>query len=515
MIVDGHICTEIGDVLYITTQVPIIATTSLLTFTDSIIGTTGTRFFNKLFQYSPDGIKYTEWQELSNTNLAKIEFEDWNTPMVNLRYERAGTDPTGDLEFNGIIFGGTAITYSPDSQIGSVSLFKDIIYNNPEVFQLALNLTKKLYESGIVPQYIERDTEDDTDYIAFWKTVAHYFALFSIYTQQFKNIYFIREWLLQYVEQYGLFFNGTEEMADIQYAIANLYDEYRKRGTAMVVIPKGTFLLDGSETIIDGEYLRLIGWNGYDDFIFQLRKKQFVGWWINKCSPNYKGLTHTGVQINKAPENTEDVLDLSKYTTDGSIVIDGSKSVVQLGSGETLSFIIPISINQDYELTFWCKQSLVAGVGMLKVAGAAYNHYGSIIGVLQDTTGTVNGIFISSLRTADNTVYYFVRIILYKSTTSQVNTPTNMNQGVNLRSIPGQEEMYWWLQNNNSGGTVNLWDIKCRPLRTAYSTGFVQTGNLIDVWRKNNNGRFNDDQINDLAKKYLFPYNSKQLTTAL
>ena len=521
MIIDGNQCTEIGDVLLMTTQVPIIATTSLLTFTDSIIGTTGTRFFTKLFQYSPDGIVFGDWQALTNANLQLITFESWNTPVVNLRYERSGTDTTGILEFDGITFGGTAITYTPDSPIGAVSLFKDILYNTPETFDLMINLAQKLFGIGIVPQYIERGDTDvdltinDDDYIAFWKTVAHFFALFSVYGQRWLTLFFNRDWLLQYAAGYGFFFNGDEDMADIQYVIANMYSEYRKRGTALVVMPKGRVLLDGSTTPVTGEYLRLIGWNGWDDFIFQLRKKQFTGWWLDCSSPNYKGLTHMGVQINKAPENTQDVLDLSKYLTTGSptLITDSSKHVVRLSPGDSIGFKTPISLLQDYELTFWCKEDTVLAT-ILQVSGLPYNHSGSLIGsTLQDTIGTYTSIFISGLTVADNTVYYFVRVILYKQSTSQPNTTTNMGQGVNLRSMPGQEVMKWIIKNTSLSDHANLWDIKCRPLRTVYSTGFMQPGNLIEIWRKNNNGHYSSDQSNQLARKYLFPYNSIQLTT--
>lgn len=517
----GNICTEIGDVLEITTDVPIIATTSLLTFSDSITGTTGTRFFAKLFQYSPDGIIFGDWQTLTNHNLQQIIFQDWNTPIINLRYERSGTDNTGSLQFNGITFHGTAIDYIPDSPVGLTSLFKDILYNNPEVFELTINLTKKLYEVGIVPNYIERGdfnvdlTVNDDDYIAYWKTVAHYFALFSIFCQQFKTLYFNRDWLFQYVQQYGLFLNGDEEMADVQYIIANLYDEYRKRGTAMVVIPKGTLLLDGSETIVDGEYLRLIGYNHYDDFTFQLRKRQYTGWWINNSSPCYKGLTHTGVQINKAPENTQDILDLSKYIVSGTTLItDGLKNVAQLSAGDKLAFFTPINNSCDYELTFWVKQDDITP--MLQVYGLPYNHYGILMGpTLEDTLGAiVLPNFINGLITPDSSVYYFVRVILFAHNINQLNTQTNMNQGINLRSIHNQESMYWQFMNIGSG-EIFLWDIKVRPLRTSYSTGFIQIGNFIEIWRKNNNGHYNNEQSNDLTRKNLFPYNTIQQITDL
>jgi hypothetical protein len=57
---------------------------------------------------------------------------------------------------------------------------------------------------------------------------------------------------------------------------------------------------------------------------------------------------------------------------------------------------------------------------------------------------------------------------------------------------------------------INIWNFKVRPLRTPYSTGFLTTNNLLSLWRKNNKKHLSNDEVDNLAKDYLLPYNSIQ-----
>jgi len=51
-------------------------------------------------------------------------------------------------------------------------------------------------------------------------------------------------------------------------------------------------------------------------------------------------------------------------------------------------------------------------------------------------------------------------------------------------------------------------DFKVRPLDREFSTGFIQSGPFIINWLKNNNQNLTNEQIEEIERKYLIPYNS-------
>src|SRR5882672_3636678 len=145
--------TEIGDVLYIRTEVPIIGLITLIDFLDTVSGETINRYFKKEFRYSRDGVNFYPWLLLTTTNISTVIVDPTDTFIIEYRYSRIGTDTTGEIAFNDV-------TLQADFEPSSCgTLYQDSIFaqffscQNLEVLGWAINVLEKMYKKGIVPTY--------------------------------------------------------------------------------------------------------------------------------------------------------------------------------------------------------------------------------------------------------------------------------------------------------------------------------------------------------------------------
>lgn len=53
-----------------------------------------------------------------------------------------------------------------------------------------------------------------------------------------------------------------------------------------------------------------------------------------------------------------------------------------------------------------------------------------------------------------------------------------------------------------------IWDFKFKPMLTPFSTGFLNSNGLIEIWRKNNKKDLTEDQIQAIANRYLLGYDA-------
>lgn len=60
-----------------------------------------------------------------------------------------------------------------------------------------------------------------------------------------------------------------------------------------------------------------------------------------------------------------------------------------------------------------------------------------------------------------------------------------------------------------------VWGFAVKPLRTLYSTGFIQASGLLEIWRKNNKKNLVQSQIDQLAKRFLLPDDTNMTVTEL
>lgn len=556
MAVIGNTLSEIGDIIYIYTQGAVAGNVQINSFTDTLVGETPTRFFDKQFRYSLDGVNYSSWDALTNANLANVTGTVTSLLFFEFRYERVGTDNTGLLEFGGITLNGNIIIQVTPGVTTLQSIFEELAQNDALTSAICNNLLKKIYQAGILPRFIERgEGVNDTDFVSFWSAICCFLAMVSAFGDEFDSILYKRKYLKEYLTQQGLFYCPEEILfSELQFLANNFHDEIRKRGTQLTYKKLGTELLDGSVTEIDGEWLRLICRNRYDEFLVDVVEKKKHGFCVDESSPLYNG-NYKSKQINKTEENTSDFVDLLLYDlqtpADVSIATDtiGDTARLQANGSTRVGFgfdilsppplvntdqLIIVDKEIDYEITFMVKRT-AGTVGTLWFGVHGYNRNGSLkpLAFQSIATGAVENIFFQDTTNAvtnKEDTWYQVRGIIYAANSSLIANPkyqkTNVI-GVNLRMDYMEDidmvKPFIQIEGATTDDVFQIHDFKMRPLikgknllplTTTGEIGvrnpqFIQGDVIVMNWLKNNNDRFNDEQVRNRIQDYLLPYQQK------
>lgn len=239
MIVNDNELTEKGDVLIFKT-IPIFNLQNLSGVVFNTTGETLNRYFSYKFSFSVDGIVYTDWIDYNSLpdllNAINPILNNKTVLTVKFWCERSGSDLTGSLILDGIDLNGVYLPYTPDFQNSLKSIFEEQKYDDVDVWNYMVNLSQKIYESGILPTYIERNEKpnnikEDEDFIAYWTSIAQFFALNYIYSIKFTIIFWRKELLCEYLKQRNVIFCECSDIITLQTIAKNLFDEFRQRGT--------------------------------------------------------------------------------------------------------------------------------------------------------------------------------------------------------------------------------------------------------------------------------------------
>lgn len=568
--VNGNTLSEIGDVLNIYSQVVVNASIDLSGFTDETFGENQNRFFTKKFRYSLDGLNFSEWLELTNENIQAISGTVNGLLFFEFKYERSGTETSGILEFISIeIFGNIDIQIVENTATLD-SIFAELANNDFHTEAIRNNIMRKIYHNGIIPKFIERgEGIDDEDFISYWSAVCLFFAYFSSFADNFDNLLYNRDYLAEYLKQSNVQVNDKELVyEDLFYIVQNLYDQMRKRGTAMTFKKKGEELKDGFINEVDGEWLRLVCKRHYDEFLLEVIPKENSGFCLGSSSPMYNG-TYFSKQLNKTEENTSDFVDLSKYSVMGEVSIaenvDGLNclNIRRHNSGLGFDFnsppfeleskeLITIDENIDYEFTFNFKRitnNPNFSNCKLRIGILCYNRNNILI---PNATENIFTESIQNLMLDDNLFgiskirneWYSFRGVLYSKFSEKIallkNSRTNLNKGSNLRiassnsQIVDKIKLCVYITNEFyptiTENIVFIHDLKFRPLirgknilnRRVSSVNaiineppyilnpqFLQSTTFCLNWRVNNNQDKNDLKLDNFIQNYLIPYQHK------
>lgn len=543
---------EIGDILYIYSQVVVDGDVSLNNYIDEINGETPTRFFDKKFRYSKDGLNYSNWIDLTNTNIQLISGMVRGLLFLEFKYERSGIDNTGILEFLGLKVNGNVILQICNNTTTLESIFSELYNNDFYTTAVRNNLLRKIYYHGIVPKFIERgEGIDDEDYISFWGAISLFLAFVSSFSNNFDIIFFKRDLLTEYLYQQGLKFCRKEiTFTDLQYLTSNLYDEIRKRGTSLTYKKKHSELLSGDFTMTDGEWMRILCRNHYDEFLLDIIEKERHGYCIGSSSPLYNG-TNQSEQLNKTKENTKDFIDLNKYSLFGAynLITDGSKKCLSISGANLsglgfnpnnipkitkLSNLITVDPELDYEITFDIKRK--SGSGLINFGVLGYNRNGVYKeNSIQNINN--NSIYRDFLvmgvdelcRIQD--IWYSVRGIIYAKNSQSLsieNSRLNIGFGNNLKFSSFELAEKIQIQLNSKNSDILIHNLKMRPLirgkhilplngkdiKTSVNPyiknpQFVQAPLMVLNWRKNNNESMDEKELDNFIQEFLLPYQQK------
>jgi hypothetical protein len=214
MITNLYTSTANGDIIVFEKKVSFLRNPTL-TYVDTTSGETIYNLFTKNFRYALDGVHFTNWVPLTQANLNILSSaitQDNKKIWLHFQYVYTLANGGGSgvaLTINTASLNGISVLKAYNYQATNKTIFGKYV-NDSLVYDLTINLAAKLYDPGIVPEYMDRRSEEfsltsDTDYIDFWTSVAHFYSLFYVYVLQFTNIYY-NNMLCEYLRQKNIIF---------------------------------------------------------------------------------------------------------------------------------------------------------------------------------------------------------------------------------------------------------------------------------------------------------------------
>lgn len=484
---------------------PVVGIIALTGFVDDATTVIGSDII-KTFRYSTNGVVFSIWQSLTLDNLTAIVLTSKDVFVAEINYRKVPSNSTIN-----------ATEFSIEATTGTAEIagfyFTNSLFNryfeitNIDSLNWYINVLNKLYQKGVVPNFIDRldDFGSPDDFLALWGAVARFFSFYVELARTFSQFYNNLTLITEFLTQRGLNVSPENTLEELQYILNTYYFQMGERGTV--------------ETMGD-ELLRLIHSKTLiDEYIWCLFRKQHYGWNLGNSSPLYRSLRIVD-SLNKAPWSPKYVsLDNSASFSNGTVIHDDDidKDVLSLSSpgdgisfGNTFGNSIIIDPKLDYQISF--KVKIITGT--LHVSGVGYANDTSEISLKSKTTGIDESFFLHEAVLSRPDRYTTVRLYLYNqdSGISALNE-TNIRQGQNLMSVEGVVKLGFEIFPEN--GSLLIYDIRIVPMITSYSRGFLQSNNFIAVWLLNRNKTYNDAELKDYISKYLIPYNCHLKITEL
>ena len=506
--------TENGDVITINTNIPVVGIVALTSFVDSTGGETGDIYFEKTFRYSTNGgITFSDWIELNTVNVQGIDIERTDYFIVEYRYKRVGAGAA--LTFNNIHLGGTLEPLS--HPVFNSMVFADFFTpDDTNVLDWALNVLEKLYKSGIIPAYVKRNQGgDDRDFISYWFTITHFFAILVYYARGFEHVPGSLALMREFVKGRGLYIRDNPDVEELSYVYNNYISEIAKRGTEAVYL-KGT--------TIDGEILRLLNNIVTDEFLFALTSRGELGWCIGESSPLYTGADNI-VNLIKGYEFTETVESLDKYPLinlqyiaiiNGKMQITGIPSADSSGIGSSgildTKYCFVIDPSLDYEISFKVQKTELTAD--LSFGVTLFDQYANLLIASNITTGADYNMFFTLASLNQMDIEYWIRGVLHSSDSDLIaDDVLTIGFGQGLRMPATAKYLFPHIIVANVTGSVltdvvTISDVKVRPAALWFSRGLLSARNFIIGYLKNNSTKYNNQQVEKIIDNELIPYNA-------
>lgn len=510
MAVTYNYITEKGDSFIVKPGTPIVGVDLVFDFIDDVEGVTAERYFYKEFRYSNDGLTYTDWIQITPGNLQNINIFNNQIFDIEYRYTRVGNDLTGSLIFNSctlkIIY---AVIENPDSY--DESFFADFFdFNDPDVLKWAINVLGKVYEKGIVPDFIER-TED---YKIFFGIITHWFSIVVNYARLYGNIENRYDLLYEFLRQRGIILSDSHTKEEMDSFMRNIFN---------------LFLLRATKFKENEEVQRLINHTDGQVFISSLLESNKRCWNVNNCSPLYKGIGGT-LNTTIGFENVYGVRELENYPIPlnnlpyCSIFFDGEADVIKIstptdyrGVEANISHKMTIDPNISWEIEAVVK---IVGSGgdtpFVRFGCKMYDNDSNEVDVFSVDTGMVDnseGNFVDDAILALNqkTVLRGIVHKFNEELMSSSDAKLNIGQGKNLRSSVAAKFLSVTLKFKGVGYNLYIYDLKIRPVGLRAPLGFISLVNPIVSWLENKSSHLSKIQVlRELIEKFI-PYNSNFL----
>jgi hypothetical protein len=529
---------NIGDSLLIRINPKITGRVKFTGYVEDIYGLTTTRTVERRYRISTDNIFWSDWQELNADNIKNEVLITENSLYIEIEYTRTGTDDTGYVRFNNIVFNGTHEEIEIVAPTLMSSIFSKLV-GTDELQSLEQNVFKKLYYRGIVPNYITRGDNksytEDKDYIDFFYSVARFFSLIIRFFKRWETMSSDEEMLREQIRGYNIYFDESNiTLSELQYIAGNMLSIIQQRGTEMIFVRKGDKLPNGKMAEIDGEAVRLIRSRVCDELVYDSIPKYKMGWCMRNTSPLYRGTSYA-YNLNKAPNITNKEVQDNGYLSGDKIVFNDEEiEIVATNSGGIgcnikEDYFIAADSQMDYEVTFAFKR--VTANGKLTFGIRGYDilkHELNDAFIHQDYRRTDNTFFELELDKIQSDTWYYVKGIIHAYNTEvSTNDKTNMGIGQDL-VFNNYFLKYIYPQISIENGDIYIKDYGIRPLvrgknirplkngsTDSVSLGFIQAYPFFYTYFRNNNNSQSVSDITDIMERYLYPFNTINLFTVL
>lgn len=519
-IIDNRV-TEEGDVLIIKTETPILGLIALTQFVDTTANESQTDYFKKEFRVSENGgLTFGDWIELTLLNIQSVVVDKYDAFVIEYRYTRIGNAPLVELEFHDILVSGT-VESLPYPVFDKSYFSKFFNVNDINVFGWALNVLEKIYVKGLIlPNFYERGSNqsglEDEDFIAYWNSITHFFALIVYFARQFHDFDSNEILLLEFLRSKGILLPIDENMTDLLYIFQNYVTEFHKRGTLQIVDQKE----NGAG--VDGELIRLIDHKITEELLFALFENFNTGWCLGKSSPTWTG-TEKIVNLIKGYEYSEVVEDLSKYPlynpsyisiVDEKLSISNTQPLDEdCGIGEVAPFTddykITVDPDEAYEISFFVEMSAIESCLLFGVN--CFDVSGNQVTPNKSTDNSPSNLFLENVSLNLANQEYWVRGILWnKNKSNGLNDTTTLGVGNNLIMHPLTNSIIPFVIHNPTAvaKTVTISKFRVRPVKFNFSRGQLGVKNIIYLLTKNNNGSYVESELKSIVENKLIPYNS-------
>ena len=557
---DDNVLLEKGDVLLIKINPKIKGKLLINNYKDEVIGESDTNKVSRELRVSQDGVFWTDWNVFTTRGLDDKWFVTDNHLSIEIRYTKISDKSEGSLTFNFAAFNGIIQDIKMIAPTLQSSIFASVL-GTDELSKLEINIFKKLYFRGIIPNYIIRadnkSYDEDKDFVDLFFSVSRFFSIFLSFFRRWEKFRYDLDLLREQVRGYGIYFNENDvSLEELQYLAENIFSQAQQRGTKRMFVRKGNKLPSGEVAKIDGEFVRLTRNQKSDELLVESIPTYKSGWCLGNSSPIYKG-TAMSYNLNKTKENTKDFKSLSNFviTKSGgcnySLISTDNKTALklfarsgQVGLGrineetEITENIYTADSQLDYEITFSFKIDNVSDKSSIEllfgVEGFDVNK-----NKLSDAFITPNGYKVSEsffnqkLNIWRLGQWYFARGIIHSYSTSNLaKNTTNLGIGNDLyfnnsfvKYIMPKIQIK---SVNGASCTAYIWDYKIRPLvrgkniiplkdgtLDSFSTGFIQSSKILHTYVRNNNNGQSKDEIVDIIERHLYPYNTIDLFTIM
>lgn len=139
------------------------------------------------------------------------------------------------------------------------------------------NNVKDKFLNKILPKYVKR-TEDLE---ALAESLTSFFSRIVFSARELEAWKQREDFLIKYLENFTIFLNKENvSLPYLQALLSQIISNTSKRGTLQALQE-------------EGEVQKIIGYLESDEYIFNILTSEHVGWWIDKESPIYKGISRT------------------------------------------------------------------------------------------------------------------------------------------------------------------------------------------------------------------------------